>query len=104
MNDDAYKITVLIREGNEDRMMDAIDRVCDPFYPGYRRAFSIVRTTSATVSDDGVRTDEQMLTLEFIVREKDLRAAIGAIVENSDEEPSIDIMPDIGWKSMVCKN
>lgn len=35
----AYRISVNIPSGLEEGLMDAIDEVMEPLYPGYRRCF-----------------------------------------------------------------
>ena len=40
--------------------------------------------------------------MEFAVREKDLRPAIEAVRRvHPYEEPAIDVIPMIGWKSVI---
>ena len=42
------------------------------------------------------------MRVEFAVREKDLRPAIKAVRRvHPYEEPAIDVIPMIGWKSVI---
>lgn len=95
----------------EQEFMDAIDAVMEPLYPGYRRYFGWwpVKGTwkpaegshpfKGTVGEIEV-SDE--VHLEFAVKEKDLKAVLSVIVDlHPYEEPSIDIIPLVSWKSVL---
>lgn len=106
-----YKVGVSIPEGFLQGMMDAVTTVVEPIYPGYDRVFSWwpVKGTwrplegsdpyDGTVGQISV-ADE--VRVEFAVREEDLRDAVEAVVGSHPyEEPAIDVIPMVPWKSIT---
>jgi hypothetical protein len=108
---DILKVRVHVPLGSEDAIMDAVDAVMEPVYPGYERVFSVCRATGTWRPVEGSHpfkgetgrievADESIL--EFAVRGRDVRAAVSAIaVAHPYEEPAIDIIPMIGWKELI---
>ena len=92
-------------------MMDAIDAIIEPFYPGYRRTFSITEVTGTWkplkgshpyMGRPGQIETVQEHKIEFIVKENDLKKVLLKIREiHPYEEPAIDVMPTYAWKSMI---
>lgn len=92
-------------------MMDAIDSVMEPFYPGYRRCFSLIKCQGTWIAMDGthpyigeigkIETADE-IRIEFIVKEEHLKDVIKKIKDTHPyEEPAIDVIPCIGWKSFL---
>ena len=107
----AYKIGVNVPPGTEQEMMDSIDEVMSPLYPGYERCFCwwIVRSTwkpaegsHPYIGEVGRIEIADEVRIEFAVREEDLEAVVSRIAEvHPYEEPAIDILPMIPWKSVA---
>lgn len=92
-------------------MMDAIDSVIEPFYPGYRRCFCITECKGTWVAQEGsdpylgkigeIEVAEE-IKLEFMIREEFLRTVLKKISEvHPYEEPAIDVIPCYGWRSCL---
>ncbi|MDR2845786.1 MAG: hypothetical protein LBV63_00730 [Candidatus Methanoplasma sp.] len=106
-----YKVCVSIPPEFADKLMDSVTKVADPVYPGYERAFSVTRITGTWRTLEGSSpyngkigdvTEADELKIEFAVKEKDLKATVSEIVRiHPYEEPGIDIIPMIGWKSIL---
>ena len=106
-----FKICVYVPVEYSDRMMDAIDSVIEPLYPGYRRAFSITEVTGTWkplkgshpyIGRPGKIETAQEHKIEFIVKENDLKRVLLKIREiHPYEEPMIDVSPTYAWKSMI---
>ena len=106
-----FKVCVCVPEEESDRMMDAIDSVMSPVYPGYRRAFSIsdvtgtwkpMKGSNPYIGRPGAISEVREKKIEFIVMEKDLKAVVSRIKEvHPYEEPMIDVMPTYEWKSII---
>jgi hypothetical protein len=98
---DIFKISVNLPEEYLERIMDSVNSAMEPVYPGYDRAFSYSRVTGTWRPLEGSRpykgttgrieiSDE--VRLEFVVRRKDLKKVMDAIVNiHPYEEPAIDI-------------
>ena len=106
-----YKVCVYVPSELADKMMDAIDEIVTPMYPGYRRTFSISDVTGTWKPVKGshpykgragkIETAEEK-KIEFIVREMDLKPVLRKIRElHPYEEPMIDVSPTYAWKSML---
>ncbi|MCL2607910.1 MAG: hypothetical protein FWD92_05105 [Methanomassiliicoccaceae archaeon] len=106
-----YKITVNLPERFLDDMMDRIDRVTDPVYPGYRRTFSYSKVTGTWMPVEGsdpfkgetgkIEVSEE-IRLEFVVMGKDLKNVIAEMTDvHPYEEPAIDITPVLCRKDIV---
>ena len=106
-----FKICVYVPVEYSDRMMDAIDSVIEPLYPGYRRAFSITEVTGTWkplkgshpyIGRPGKIETAQEHKIEFIVKENDLKRVLLKIREvHPYEEPMVDVSPTYAWKSML---
>ena len=108
---DIFKIGVNIPAEFLERLMDSVTEVIEPLYPKYDRTFMYwpVKGTwrplegsdpyNGTVGKIEV-ADE--MRIEFVVKEKDVRNAVEAIVRvHPYEEPAIDIIPMFGWKGFT---
>ena len=94
-----------------DAVMDAIDEVMEPVYPGYKRCFSYfpVKGTWKTVEGAhpyngkvGEITTTDEMRLECVCRPEHLEAVLKAIVRvHPYEEPAIDVIPQIAWRSFL---
>jgi len=100
-DDKIFRISVNVPEEYLERLMDSINSVMDPVYPGYDRTFSYSRVTGTWRPLEGSspykgKTGEievsDEIELQFVVRRKDLRNVIDTIVDiHPYEEPAIDI-------------
>ena len=107
----AYRISVNIPSGLEEGLMDAIDEVMEPLYPGYRRCFCSwsvkgtwipVEGSHPYIGEIGRREECDEVRIEFAVREEDLRAVVKRISEvHPYDEPAIDVVPLIPWKEVL---
>lgn len=106
-----YKITVNIPREFMERMMDEVTDHIEPIYPKYDRAFCYWPVTGTWralpgsnpyLGDIGKIETAEEYRVEFAVKEKDLRNAVEAIRRvHPYEEPAIDVIPMIGWKSVL---
>ena len=106
-----FKISVSVPEEYLEKMMDSVNSVMDPVYPGYDRTFSYSRVTgtwrplegsSPFKGTTGKTEVSDEIELGFIVREKDLKAVIRCIANiHPYEEPAIDITRTYRWKEFV---
>ena len=109
MPEKASKIVLTIPPEYTEKVMEAINAVITPFYPGYDMCFSVTKTMGTWRSLKGSHpfngkigevTHAEEDRIEFIVREDEIRPAIKAILSvHPYEEPAIDIIPCYGWKS-----
>jgi len=108
---EVYKIAVDIPEEFLQRLMDEVTGSIEPLYPKYDRTFTYwpVKGTwrplpgsdpyDGTVGDISV-ADE--MRVEFAVRAEHLKSAVEAIVRvHPYEEPAIDVIPMVGWRSVI---
>ena len=106
-----YKICVYIPVEFSDKLMDALDEIMDPLYPGYRRTFAISEVTGTWkpvkgshpyIGSHGKIEKVQENKIEFVVKEFDLKRVLAKIKEiHPYEEPMIDVSPTYAWKSMM---
>ena len=108
---DVYKVAVSVPESHLQAVMDTLDGVVTPIYPGYDHVFSwwpvkgCWRPLEGSDPYDGTVgqisvADE--VRVEFAVREEDLRDAVEAVVGSHPyEEPAIDVIPMVPWKSVT---
>ncbi len=107
-----YKIAVNIPEDRMEGMMAALDSVIKPIYPGYDHVFCWWPVTGCWRPLEGsspflgkvrnVETAREM-RVEFAVLEEDLGAAMEAVRETHPyEEPAIDVIPMVPWKSLTA--
>ena len=109
--DQVYKIFVYVPAEYAEELMDAIDEIVSPLYPGYRRTFSIydVTDTWQPVSGShpykgkqGEITKTREKRIGFIVREGELKPVLRKIKEiHPYEEPMIDVFHAYAWKSLL---
>lgn len=106
-----YRVGVDVPPAFLDRLMDAIDAVMTPVYPGYRRSFSYHPVTGTWIPLPGShpfdgRTGEisraAEIRLEFVVKETELAAVLSAIdAAHPYEEPAVDVTPELAWRSLL---
>ena len=111
MTDDVYKIAVSVPSESLDILMDALDEVMDPIYPGYRRCFSISDVIGTWIPVEGSdpyigeidmisRVEEKRI--EFAVRDYDLQEVLRVIDRvHPYEEPAVDVIPMKAWRSYL---
>ena len=111
MTDDIYKIAVSVPSESLDILMDALDEVMDPIYPGYRRCFSISDVIGTWIPVEGSdpyigeidmisRVEEKRI--EFAVRDYDLQEVLRVIDRvHPYEEPAVDVIPMKAWRSYL---
>ena len=98
---DVYKITVNVPEEYLEDLMDQINAVIDPVYPGYDRTFTYSRVTgtwrplagsSPFKGNIGSIEVADEIKLEFIAKGKDVKTALDAIMKKHPyEEPAVDV-------------
>lgn len=109
-----YKVGVNVPEESLRDIMDAVGGIVRPIYPGYDRVFCWWPVTGTWRPLEGSdpflgRVGEQEMAsemrLEFAVTEEDLEAAVAAVVDaHPYEEPAIDVIPMVPWKSVIGKD
>ena len=107
----AYKVIVRIPKEFSDELMDGINEVIEPFYPGYDRCFSITESKGTWRSLEGSNpyngtigeiTVADELSIEFICKENEIENVLKTIKRiHPYEEPGIDVIPCYGWKSLI---
>jgi len=106
-----FKICVNVPEDFLEKLMDSLNSVMEPVYPGYERAFSYSRVTGTWRPLEGsspykgttgkIEVSDE-IRLEFVVKGKDLKNVVDTIVSvHPYEEPAIDITSVLGWKDVV---
>ena len=108
---DIYGVAVNIPPEFADQLMDAIDSVMEPVYPGSRRCFYYypVKGTWKTMESanpyngsKGEITVAEELRIKFVCRKEDISSVLQKIREvHPYEEPAIDVVPQIGWKEFI---
>ncbi len=108
---DAYRVSVNIPEGLEQGLMDSIDEILTPLYPGYGRCFNFWPVTGTWIplpgsepfiGSENVVEEVREIRVEFAVRAEELETVISRIVEvHPYEEPAIDVLPLIPWKGLI---
>jgi len=111
MQPKAYKISVAIPVDLKDRLMDAVNSSMTQIYPGYDRAFTIIRSegtwrslegSNPFIGKEGEISVADELRIEFAISAEDLKNVVRAIRDvHPYEEPAIDIMPMILWKDVI---
>lgn len=107
----AYKIAVYIPPEFAEKLMDSVTEAIEPYYKGYDRCFSITdikgtwRPMKGSEPFDG-RIGEISVAeekkIEFIIKEEELKDVLRVIkAVHPYEEPAIDVIPCIGWKSIL---
>ena len=106
-----FKLTTNASKELLRSLMDEISSSVEPLYPGYDRCFTYWPVTGTWRPLEGshpyqgeigkIEVAEEM-RLEFAVWEEDLGEAIAAIRRvHPYEEPAIDVIPMIPWKSLI---
>lgn len=105
------KVAVSVPESHLQAVMDALDGVVNPIYPGYDHVFSWwpvkgcwrpLEGSSPYDGRIGEITVADEVRLEFAVKKEDLGAAVEAVRRaHPYEEPAIDVIPMIPWKSVI---
>ena len=100
-----------VPESHLEAVMDALDGVVTPLYPGYDHVFSwwpargCWRPLEGSSPYDGTVgevTYADEYRLEFAVRAEDLERAVEAVRgAHPYEEPAIDVIPLVPWKSVL---
>ena len=109
---DVFKVAVNVPESHLHAVMDSLDGIVTPIYPGYDHVFSwwpvrgCWRPLEGSDPYDG-RIGEvscaDEFRLEFAVLEKDLEATVRAVRGSHPyEEPAIDVIPMIPWKDLTA--
>ncbi|MCQ2056429.1 MAG: hypothetical protein MJY64_03080 [archaeon] len=106
-----YKVVVSIPEKFVEKLMDEIDLVLKSSHRNYRRCFYITDCTgtwipqkgsSPYVGTIGEKEYSREKKVEFVVENDDIKAALLKIYEiHPYEEPAIDVIPCIDWKSII---
>ena len=105
-----FKMVVFVPEEYLEKMMDSVTEAISPVYPNYTRTFSYSKVTGTWLPLEGsdpflgthgkIETAEET-RLEFIVFEKDIKAAVKAVRGvHPYEEPAIDIIETLDWHSL----
>ncbi len=107
-----YKIVVNIPEDRMDGMMDALDGVVEPIYPGYDHVFCWwpvmgcwrpLEGSSPFLGKVGEVETAREMRVEFAVLEENLGPAVEAVRgAHPYEEPVIDVMPMVPWRSLTA--
>jgi len=113
MNDDdeVFKVSVNVPDEYLEKLMDSINSVMGPVYPGYDRTFSYSRVTGTWRPLKGsspykgtigrIEVSEE-IELNFVVKKKDLKNVIDTIVDiHPYEEPAIDVTKVFCRKDIV---
>lgn len=105
-----FKIAVNVPPDFLEDVMDAVTASIEPLYPGYDRCFCHWPVTGTWRPLEGSNPFDgrigeicvaREIRLEFAVKERDLRNAVGAIRRvHPYEEPAIDVIPMIPWKNL----
>ncbi len=105
-----YRVAVAVPPEFLEKLMDAIDTVMTPVYPGYRRSFTYYpvtgtwQTLAGSHPYDGAPgkiTIASEMHLEFVVRREDLAAVLKAIDSTHPyEEPAVNVTPELAWRSL----
>ena len=100
-NCEVFKISVNVPDEFLEKLMDSLNSVMEPVYPGYDRTFSYSRVTGTWRPLKGsspfkgtigkIEISDEM-RLEFVVKRKDLKKVVDIIEKiHPYEEPAIDI-------------
>ena len=108
---DSYKIAVYIPEKYSQELMESVNSIIEPFYPGYDMCFSISKVigtwrplegSKPFLGEQGRIERAEELKIEFIIRAEDVERVLTTILEvHPYEEPSIDVIPCHGWHDFV---
>ena len=111
MAEDIYKVAVSAPAEYLDILMDALDEVIEPIYPGYRRCFFIsdvvgtwipVEGSTPFLGEIGKISYEEGKRIEFAVRDYNLKEVLRTIDRvHPYEEPAVDVIPMKAWRSYL---
>ncbi|MCQ2069728.1 MAG: hypothetical protein MJZ68_01170 [archaeon] len=114
MESDTYGIGVDVPKDFLEMLMDCIDEVMEPLYPGYRRSFRYYPVTGTWLTLEGSNpfigspgkiSVEEEYHLEFVVKKEDLGKVLKVIDEKHPyEEPAVDVVPQIGWREALSSS
>lgn len=106
-----YGIGVDVPASHLEALMDAIDGVMEPVYPGYSRSFRYFPVKGTWKTEEGANpfigkvgevSVEDEVRLEFVVKKKDLEGVLRTIERvHPYEEPAVDVVPQTGWRSLI---
>ena len=106
-----FGIGVDVPASHLEILMDAIDAVMEPVYPGYRRSFRYFPVKGTWKTEEGSHpyigkpgevSVEDEIRLEFVVGKEYLEDVLETIDRvHPYEEPSVDVIPQIGWRSLI---
>lgn len=107
-----YGITVCVPERFLSELMDSIDRVMEPVYPGYRRCFYYFPVKGTWKTQEGAHpfdgkvgetTVSDEMLLKFVCRKEDLRNVLRTIDRvHPYEEPAVDVVPQYAWRDLLA--
>ena len=110
-SDQIYGIALDVPADYLEEMMDAIDEVMEPVYPGYRRCFSYFPIKGTWKTMEGAHpydgrvgeiTVSDEVRLELVCKPEHLKAVLETIVRvHPYEEPGVDVIPQIAWRSFL---
>lgn len=111
MDGEFYKVAVTVPEADAELLMDAISEVNEQPYPGYDRVFTVsdvigtwipLEGSHPAIGQEGMITRVHEKKVEFVVRKENIGRVLETIVERHPyEEPAIDVIPCLGWKSLL---
>lgn len=110
----AYKVAVNVPNGTEFEVMDSLDGIMEPLYPGYEHVFMWwpvrgcwrpVEGSDPYLGEVGRLEVADEVRIEFAVREEDLGRVVARIAEvHPYEEPAIDVIPMVPWKDVADRS
>jgi len=111
MPETVYGIEVCTPPESLQELMDAIDAVMEPLYPGYSRCFSYFPSKGTWRTEPGSHpyngkegeiTVADEYRLRFVCKEKDLKTVLETIDRvHPYEEPAVDVIPQVPWRSFL---
>lgn len=108
---EVFGVAVNVPASHLEILMDAIDSVMEPVYPGYRRSFyyypvkgtwKTLEGSNPYIGTPGEISVEDEVHLKFICRKEDLSEVLKTIDKvHPYEEPAVDVVPQLGWRSLI---
>lgn len=106
-----FKIAFTVPESYSEKLMNTINKVITPFFPGYERTYCITKVTGTWIPLKGshpfngtigeIKVADE-LKIEFMVHKKDLKNVLRTIKDlHPYEEPVVDVIPCLNWKSLL---
>ncbi len=109
-----YGVSVSVPKEYMESLMDAIDSVLEPVYPGYRRCFYYFPVKGTWKTEEGAHpfdgtpgeiTVADEMVLKFVCRKENLKAVLSQIDKvHPYEEPAVDVIPQVGWRSFLSSS